>query len=480
MEGDSGDIYNEKQSNNDTSNCPFSKLGLDPNICRALTNTDGYFKLNQPTIVQSRAVKVLLPPSNAKGKGNRDNLFIQSETGSGKTLAYLLPILQVSVIQSVSVLCFDEDILDTTTLVDTQHLAVDLKTNAHKRVDRQIGGTRAILLMPTRELSTQTYNVANHLCGKSFPWIVPGCLSGGEKRKSEKARLRKGITILIATPGRLLDHLSKTESLLVALKGKLEWFVLDEADRLLDAGLGGQVEQIVQHLRSNQPGAGFKRDGVTWRSILVSATVTSAIEGLAKTTMGGEGWKWARGHSEKSKRQNESSEHVEEDKLAHSAPRQLAQLYMVVSAKLRLSSLIAFLASRASKGERTVVFMSTCDGVDYHHALFNSMPSVFSNEDDEEDGGGIFGKSCPCYKLHGDIPQTQRLDIINQFSCAKSSRKQKSAVLLATDVAARGLNLPELDWIVQYDPPCETNDYIHRGNACCACSFSFVATIIFD
>lgn len=342
-----------------------------------------------------------------------------------------------------------------------KHLAVDLKTNAYKRVDRQIGGTRAILLMPTRELSTQTYNVANHLCSKSFPWIVPGCLSGGEKRKSEKARLRKGITILIATPGRLLDHLSKTESLMVALKGKLEWFVLDEADRLLDAGLGGQVEQIVQHLRSNQPRAGVKRDGVTWRSILVSATVTSAIEGLAKTTMGGEAWKWARGHNKKSNIQDDSDDQVE-DKLAHSAPRQLAQLYMMVSAKLRLSSLIAFLAARASKGERTVVFMSTCDGVDYHHALFNALPSIFASEDSEDDGG-IFGKSCPCYKLHGDIPQAQRLDIINEFSGGKTSSKQKSAILLATDVAARGLNLPSLDWIVQYDPPCETNDYIHRG-----------------
>lgn len=232
---------------------------------------------------------------------------------------------------------------------------------------------------------------------------------------------------------------------------------------MLDAGLGGQVEQIVQHLRSNQPGAGAKRDGVTWRSILVSATVTSAIEGLAKTTMGGEGWKWARGHNEKVKTKDESCEQVEvEDKLVHSAPRQLAQLYMVVSAKLRLSSLIAFLASRASRGERTVVFMSTCDGVDYHHALFNSMPSVFA-KDEEDDGGGMFGESCPCYKLHGDIPQAQRLDIINQFSGGRGALKQKSAILLATDVAARGLNLPSLDWIVQYDPPCETNDYIHRG-----------------
>lgn len=314
--------------------------------------------------------------------------------------------------------------------------------------------------MPTRELSTQTYNVVNQLCSKSFPWIVPGCLSGGEKRKSEKARLRRGITILIATPGRLLDHLSKTESLMVALKGKLEWFVLDEADRLLDSGLGGQVEQIVQHLRSNQPRAGAKKDGVTWRSILVSATVTSAIEELAKTTMGGEDWKWARGHNDNSNLHSEVNNQVAE-KLVHSAPRQLAQLYMVVSAKLRLTSLIAFLAARASKGERTVVFMSTCDGVDYHHSLFTSMSSIFAI-DDIEDNGGIFGKSCPCFKLHGGIPQAQRLDIINQFSGSKIS-KQKSAILLATDVAARGLNIPSLDWIVQYDPPCETNDYIHRG-----------------
>ncbi len=64
----------------------------------------------------------------------------------------------------------------------------------------------------------------------------------GEKRKSENARLRKGVTILIVTRSRLLGHLSKTESLLAALKNKLEWMVLDEADRLLGAGLGGQME----------------------------------------------------------------------------------------------------------------------------------------------------------------------------------------------------------------------------------------------
>jgi ATP-dependent RNA helicase DDX31/DBP7 len=460
---DAGGAGNETKDDDEVdpaSSCPFQKIGVHPNLASTLTSPDGNFRLKQPTIVQCRSIAALLPSSNNKGNKKKrgqniqsqKNLFIQSETGSGKTLAYLLPILQ--------------------------QLAVDSHTDRLKKVDRQLGGTRCIILCPTRELATQTYTMCNNLCSKSFSWIVPGCFSGGEKRKSEKARLRKGISILIATPGRLLDHVTKTESLLVSLKGKLEWLVLDEADRLLEAGLGGQVEQIMQHLRSNQPGAGPKRDGVTWRSVLVSATVTPELEGLARTVLGGDGreWEWARGHKNGTKF-NQSDEggadssmdigaNSTNNELDNSAPRQLAQLYMMVSAKLRLTSLIAFLAARASKGERTVVFLSTCDSVDYHHALFTSMESILGDEsqgdkDTDNNGSnssrGIFGKSCPIYKLHGDIPHTKRLSTLKNFS------DDQSAILLATDVAARGLNFPSLDWIVQYDPPCETKDYVHRA-----------------
>jgi ATP-dependent RNA helicase DDX31/DBP7 len=214
-----------------TTTCPFQRLGLHPNLVSALTSPDGHFRLSQPTIVQSRSISVLLPKSNSNNKKKKkhgtkleQNLFIQSETGSGKTLAYLIPILQHLAVGN-----------STATTTPQQSL---------KRIDRQLGGTRVILLCPTRELSTQTYTIAQQLCTSAFPWIIPGCFSGGEKRKSEKARLRKGITILIATPGRLLDHLSKTECLLSALKNKLEWIILDEADRLLDAGLGGQVSRL--------------------------------------------------------------------------------------------------------------------------------------------------------------------------------------------------------------------------------------------
>ena len=337
---------------------------------------------------------------------------------------------------------------------------MDSTTNDLKKVDRQIGGTRCIILCPTRELATQTATMAEKLCLKSFNLLVPGCLSGGEKRKSEKARLRKGISILVATPGRLLDHITKTDCLLMSLKGKLEWLVLDEADRLLDMGLGGQVETIVQHIRANQPRSGVRRDGITWRSVLVSATVTPKIEDLAKKSLGGDTWVWAR-----AKKGKGSGLDTDEggNELAHSAPKQLAQLHLTCSAKLRLPTLVAFLTARVQKGERIVVFMSTCDGVEFYHSLFSKMGCILPRDNDKDDGNsdrdGIFGDACSMFRLHGNVPHAERQTILKKFG----TTSKKASILFATDVAARGLNLPGLDWIVQYDAPCETADYVHRA-----------------
>lgn len=348
-------------------------------------------------------------------------------------------------------------------------MAIDNKNGDLKKVDRNLGGTRCLILCPTRELASQTALAADTLCRAAFSWLVPGCLSGGEKRKSEKARIRKGITILVATPGRLLDHLQKTESLLMALKGKLEWLVIDEADRLLDMGLGHQTEQIVQHLRSNQPKSGLKRDGVTWRSILVSATVTNRVKDLSKSMLGGEDWVWARAtkkHRKDADTQLNDQDKIEETgissnseglHLSDSTPRQLTQCHMTVSAKLRLVTLIAFLVQRVKRNERTLVFMSTCDGVDYHHALFAAMDSILhtdnnSNDDDGSTPRGLFGGACPVHKLHGNVPHAERHTILKQFSkgvnksYGDSGNERKAGLLLATDVAARGLNLPEVDW----------------------------------
>ncbi len=436
-------IFGEDEDNDDIEDeisCPFLQCGMHPRIVKSITSEK--FNLKRPTVIQRNAWNQMIPKSE-KSSRTRKNLFVQSETGSGKTLAFFIPLLQ--------------------------GLAVDPRTQKVKKVDRNLGGTRAIILCPTRELATQTYTVAEKLCQASFPWIVPGCLSGGEKRKSEKARLRKGVSILVATPGRLLDHLEKTDCLLMALKGKLEWIVLDESDRLLDMGLGSQVEQIVQMVRANQPKSGLKRDGITWQSMLVSATISKQVEKLASKLLGGDGWVWARASKNESDEklidENENGDSTSKpiEQLSNAAPRQLTQLHMVVSSKLRLSTLVAFLTARIQKKERVVVFMSTCDGVDFHHKLFKEMNSILGGDKDTEDSKsqrGLFGQSCSFHRLHGNIPHRERHTIITKFS---EVNKDQASVLITTDVTARGLNLPSVDWIIQYDPPCETADYVHRA-----------------
>jgi ATP-dependent RNA helicase DDX31/DBP7 len=327
---------------------------------------------------------------------------------------------------------------------------------ATKKQSRKDLGTKCIILCPTRELASQTLVVLEKLCQANFAgWMVPGGLSGGDSRNSEKSRIRKGLAIVVATPGRLLDHLHKTESLLMNLKGKLQWLVLDEADRLLDMGLGDQVKQIVQLIRANEA----CKSQPWWRSVLVSATVTPSVQALAKERFlcGDQPWVWVK--RDKDDTTGDASKADSSSKVegfSQSTPRQLAQFQLTVTAKLRLSTLVAFLIQRVMKGERTVVFMGTCASVDYHHQLFASLEPLWDTKSDTDDNG-LFGDRAQVFKLHGSVEHSKRNQTLKQFDAASDS-----AILLTTDVAARGLNLPGVDWTVQYDPPCEISDYVHR------------------
>ena len=116
----------------------------------------------------------------------------------------------------------------------------------------------------------------------------------------------------------------------------------------------------------------------------------------------------------------------------NSIPRQLSQQYMVVTAKLRLPALVAFLVARIKAKERTVIFMTTCDVVDYMYALFTELTSIFDNTDDDEnneESKGIFGHHCGIYRLHGNVPRDERHTILNEFGADLSH----ASVLFATD-----------------------------------------------
>ena len=191
---------------------------------------------------------------------------------------------------------------------------------------------------------------------------------------------------------------------------------------------------------------------------------------MSSALLGGDIWVWARFDKKNKKLQenSETNDTVNTNELSNATPKQLTQHYMLVSSKLRLATLVAFLTKRVQEKERVVVFMSTCDSVDFHKKLFDEMqPIVEWDKGREEADGfksaqGIFGSSCSLYRLHGNIPHRERNQIMSQFSDISPTDK-KAAIMITTDVAARGLNLPSVDWIVQYDPPCETNDYIHRA-----------------
>ena len=452
----------------------WNSLSLHPRLIHTLTNHSS-FQLSKPTTVQSKAIQAIR--HKVKNANHSDtnkeatNFMLQSETGSGKTLAYVLPILQ--------------------------SLATKLMNESGAPVrNRKEIGTKCLILCPTRELATQTLTVLERLCAQTFVWMVPGGLTGGgDTRKSEKARIRKGLTIVVSTPGRLLDHLHKTEALLLSLKGKLEWLVLDECDRLLDMGLGDQVRQIVQRLRANDAPSASGNGGIEssssqkqqhrWRSILVSATVTPSVQELANERMlcGGRDWVWIKGGASGEQLKGEKgatkpntiiesstdshvkgAENDEGNTFSESTPRQLAQFHMTVSAKLRLSTLVAFLVQRVKQRERTVVFLATCAGVDYYYELFRAMePILQSKRDDSDTNYGMFGKFATIDKLHGNVPHAQRQQVLAKYSHKKgTSESSNASILLATDVAARGLNLAGVDWTVQYDPPCEVSDYVHR------------------
>jgi ATP-dependent RNA helicase DDX31/DBP7 len=469
----------------------FSRLSLDKRLSDLLTRSraESGLGLNTATRVQSLTLPLLV---------QRQNVLMRSETGSGKTLAYLLPIIN------------------------------DLMS-LNPRVSRE-DGTLAIVIAPTRELCSQIHNVLNDLT-KCCVWVVGGSISGGEKKKSEKARLRKGISVLVCTPGRLLDHLRTTEAF--DLK-KLRWIVFDEADRLLDLGFENSILEILSiirgesldRLREQAKDAPQKLDTRSvyqkWQQhnssiakrctdlgslkyVMASATLTRAVNRMAGPIMGGSAFATVDAESKGGVTTSlpqldanggndriisfecEPGDEAHAPKLSGSmfaadetveAPEQLMQYFMTVTCKWRLAALLSFLKHHMN--EKVMVFMSTCDEVDFHSLLFRqcnwpealddpvppaapngaSKSALNPSTDAIEPLGahftGIFGKDCRIFRLHGNVPQSLRHEAFSAFCEAKNG------IMFCTDVAARGLDLPKVDWIIQYDPPAETTDYVHR------------------
>ncbi|KAJ3791069.1 DEAD-domain-containing protein [Lentinula aff. detonsa] len=461
----------------------FSGLGLNPLIHAHLASK---MDIQKPTSIQRAALPVIL--STSPDKSARD-IFIQSQTGSGKTLSFLLPIIQ--------------DLLPLSSL---------------SYIDRSIG-TLAIIIAPTRELAKQISDVLESLLklrlramdeaaddantSRLTRWLVSGLLIGGGTRTHEKARLRKGLPILVATPGRLLDHLQNTSTFNVS---KCRWLVLDEADRLMELGFEETITGILKcldghrklALQAVKEGIGREVGGWDWerrkRTILCSATIREDVQKLANSSL-------TQPIMIKAIEAELPSDSTSSTKTPHavenfSPPTQLSQKYVITPLKLRLVVLVALLRTiitqcRGRPGSKAVVFVSCTDAVDFLWKMLGRSLMDDNDEESEEqkedsdnddsnnddDEGNSMRNSKPdpislkcslmpdtsIFRLHGSLPTQTRLATLRGFS-GSSKHILPFSVLLCTSVASRGLDLPLVQSVIQYDLPTEggATEYVHR------------------
>ncbi|KAK3389529.1 P-loop containing nucleoside triphosphate hydrolase protein [Podospora didyma] len=416
----------------------FLALGLSRRVAQHLATK---LEMKAPTAIQKNTIPQLI-------KDDCD-AFLQAETGSGKTLAYLLPI-----IHRIMALSLNED-----------------GTSKDIQVHRN-SGLFAIILAPTRELCKQIALVVEKVL-RCTPWLVSTTVIGGESKKSEKSRIRKGVNILIATPGRLTDHLDNTKVLDV---GTVRWLVLDEGDRMMEMGFEEDIRTIINKTREaplqKQNREGVRLDGILPSrrvTVLCSATMRMDVQKLGEISLKDA----VHITASKSEMENDDSGATE---AAFSAPAQLKQNCIIVPAKLRLVTLIALLKSTfARKGPafKAIIFISCADSVDYHYALLKdtAVPEPPSpdaapvkpsphTEATVAPAAYITSPANPTvvlHKLHGSLTQPVRTATLNAFTNCK-----EPAVLITTDISSRGLDVPTVDLVIEYDPAFAVADHVHR------------------
>ncbi|PHH73680.1 hypothetical protein CDD80_3641 [Ophiocordyceps camponoti-rufipedis] len=412
------------------TNAPLADVASFGSLTISSRLVDELAKMNlhRPTAIQQKVVPHLL--------SNNSDAFVQAETGSGKTFSYLLPVI---------------------------HRVLLLSAGNDNQVHRD-SGIFAIIISPTRELAKQVHTVLDQLL-RPFPWLVSTAISGGESKKSEKARIRKGVNFLIATPGRLADHIDNTKALTLATT---RWLILDEGDRLMELGFERDLEKIISALRkvpiAKQAGHGTSLEALPDRrvTVLCSATMRMDVQKLGEMSLTDATLLAA----------DKGADDGRDEHTVHKAPAQLHQTYIIVPSKLRLVTLISHLRSVFSRRGRTmkaIIFMSCADSVDFHYELLrqpDGAKSLASSKDAELTAKTV----CPAayltsaaspeiilHRMHGSLSQPTRTATLRAFSAC-----EQPSVLISTDVSSRGLDIPSIDLVVEYDPAFSFADHIHR------------------
>ncbi|KAI9649877.1 ATP-dependent RNA helicase dbp4 [Ciborinia camelliae] len=283
----------------------------------------------------------------------------------------------------------------------TLSFLVPVLENLYRQKWTELDGLGALIISPTRELAIQIFEVLRKI-GR-YHTFSAGLIIGGRSLQEERERLGR-MNILVCTPGRMLQHMDQTAAFDV---DNLQMLVLDEADRIMDMGFQTSVDAILEHLPKQR------------QTMLFSATQTKKVSDLGRLSL-------------------KEPEYVAVHEAASSAtPTTLQQHYCVVPLPEKLNTLFGFI--RANLKAKIIVFMSSGKQVRFvYESLRHLQPGI------------------PLLHLHGRQKQTARLDVTSKFSSSKNS------CIFATDVVARGLDFPAVDWVIQLDCPEDADTYIHR------------------
>ena len=332
----------------------FEQLGLSTDLLRAISD-QGYTK---PTPIQEQAIPAILDGNDVMGG---------AQTGTGKTASFTLPMLRRL------------EIYANTSMSPAKH------------------PIRALILVPTRELAVQVHESVRTY-GKYLA-LRSTVIYGGVSIDAQVNAVRSGIEILVATPGRLLDHLQqKTLGL-----SKVEIFILDEADRMLDMGFMPDIKQIVQLLPEQR------------QNLMFSATFSEEIKKLASKIL--------------------KKPVLIEVAKQNSVSELITHVVHPVDIARKQELLISLIKQK--KLQQVLVFMRTKQGADRLAKRLNNC--------------GISSAA-----IHGDRNQLQRTQALADF------KQNLVPVLVATDVAARGLDIEELTHVVNFELPNNPEDYVHR------------------
>jgi superfamily II DNA/RNA helicase len=329
----------------------FSLLGLDTTLLENLSRL-GYA---EPTPVQRAAIPAVLAGGD---------LLVSSQTGSGKTAAFVLPGLQ------------------------------RLRTPA----TRPGIGPRMLVLTPTRELALQVQKATHGYC--SGQRIHTACLVGGMPFSRQLDQVRKPVDIVIATPGRLKDHMDRGSVEL----SRVELLVLDEADRMLDMGFQEEIDSIVGRAPKER------------QTLLFSATLAGVVGHLAgRVTRSPKRVEIVR--------REETKPDITQHALIADNDAHKDRMLDALLREVDVSQALVFTAMKRTAADLTLT---------------------------------LIGKGFTAAALHGDMHQTERARALKQV------RDGKMRVLVATDVAARGIDVPGINLVVNYDAPRQAEDYVHR------------------